>query len=186
MATTGNAGEVLTGQAGRSPAYWYRGVLWNVLMSADQTLGEFTLIEQIVPAGAGPPAHVHERQAEGFYVLSGELELTVGPDDDVVRAEPGSAVWVPKATRHSFRVVSDEDARLLNFYAPGGFDDHLPFYGVDATTQTLPPADLGVSVLDRERTATSKRARDAYLQRLADVAEGTWDFSIPDPTAERD
>jgi mannose-6-phosphate isomerase-like protein (cupin superfamily) len=186
VATTGRAGEVLIGQAGRSPAYWYRGALWNVLMSADQTLGEFTLIEQIVPAGAGPPAHVHERQAEGFYLLSGELELTVGPDDEVVRAEPGSAVWVPKSTRHSFRVVSDEDARMLNFYAPGGFDDHLPFYGVDATARTLPPADLGVSVLDRERTATSQRARDADLQRLADVAEGTWDFSIPDPTAERD
>ena len=186
VATTGKAGEVLVGQAGRSPAYWYRGVLWNVLMSADQTLGEFTLIEQIVPAGAGPPAHVHERQAEGFYVLSGELELTVGPDDEVVRAEAGSAVWVPKSTRHAFRVVSDEDARLLNFYAPGGFDDHLPFHGVDATAQTLPPADLGVSVLDRERTATSQHARDAYLQRLADVAEGTWDFSIPDPTAGRD
>jgi mannose-6-phosphate isomerase-like protein (cupin superfamily) len=171
------------GRAGESPAYWYRGALWNVLMSADQTLGEFTLLEQIIPAGAGPPAHVHERQAEGFYVLSGELEMVVGPDDEIVRAEPGSAVWVPKSTRHAFRVVSDEDARLLNFYAPGGFDDHLPYYGVEATAQTLPPDGLGVSVLDRERMATSQEARQAYLQRLADIAEGTWDFAIDDPTA---
>ncbi|MDF2828488.1 MAG: Cupin 2, conserved barrel [Mycobacterium sp.] len=175
--------RVQVGRAGESPAYWYRGGLWNVLMSADETRGEFTLLEQIVPAGAGPPAHVHERQAEGFYVLSGELELVVGPGDDVVRIGPGSSVWVPKSTRHSFRVVSDEDARLLNFYAPGGFDDHLPFYGVAATAQTLPPAELGVSVLDRERMATSQEARAAYLQRLADIAEGTWDFSISDPTA---
>jgi len=170
------------GQAGTSPAYWYRGTLWNVLMSADQTLGEFTLLEQTIPAGFGPPPHVHERQAEGFYVLSGELELVVGPDEEVVRAGPGSAVWVPKSTRHGFRVVSDEDARLLNFYAPGGFDDHLPYFGVPATAQTLPPADLGVSVLDRERTATSQERREAYLQRLADIAEGTWDFSVADPT----
>lgn len=179
---TGRAAEVVVEQAGHSPAYWYRGALWNVLMSADQTLGEFTLLEQIVPAGAGPPAHVHERQAEGFYVLSGELEMTIGVDQQVVRADAGSAVWVPKSTRHSFRVVSDEDARLLNFYAPGGFDDHLPFYGVAATTQTLPPANLGVSELDRERTGTSDAAREAYLQRLADLAEGTWDFSVADPT----
>lgn len=170
------------GQAGTSPAYWYRGTLWNVLMSADQTLGEFTLLEQTIPAGFGPPPHVHERQAEGFYVLSGELELVVGPDEEVVRAGPGSAVWVPKSTRHGFRVVSDEDARVLNFYAPGGFDDHLPYFGVPATAQTLPPADLGVSVLDRERTATSQERREAYLQRLADIAEGTWDFSVADPT----
>jgi len=184
MATSDKAAETLLGRAGASPAYWYRSVLWNVLMSADQTLGEFTLLEQVIPAGAGPPAHVHERQAEGFYVLSGELELVVGLDEEVVRAEPGSAVWVPKSTRHSFRVVSDEDARLLNFYAPGGFDDHLPFYGVEATGQTLPPAELGVSVLDRERKATSQETREAYLQRLADIAEGTWDFSIADPTAD--
>jgi mannose-6-phosphate isomerase-like protein (cupin superfamily) len=183
MATGNRAADVLLGRAGNSPAYWYRSVLWNVLISADQTRGEFTLLEQVIPAGAGPPAHVHERQAEGFYVLSGELELMVGLDEALVRAEPGSAVWVPKSTRHSFRVVSDEDARLLNFYAPGGFDDHLPFYGIPATDQTLPPPELGVSVLDRERRATSQETREAYLQRLADIAEGTWDFSIADPTA---
>lgn len=172
--------EVVMGQAGRSPAYWYRGGLWNVLMSADQTLGEFTLLEQLIPAGAGPPAHVHERQAEGFYILAGELELVVGADDEVLRAGPGGAVWIPKSTRHAFRVVSDEDVRLLNFYTPGGFDDHLPFYGIEATAQTLPPDELGVSVLDRERTATSAGRREAYLQRLADIAEGTWDFSVAD------
>lgn len=174
--------NVLLGRAGTSPAYWYRGTLWNVLMSADGTLGEFTLLEQIIPAGFGPPAHIHERQAEGFYVLSGELELVVGPDDEVVHAGPGSAVWIPKATRHAFRVVSDDDVRLLNFYAPGGFDDHLPFYGIEATAQTLPPGDLGVSVLDRERTGTSDERRAAYLQRLTDIAEGTWDFAVDDTT----
>lgn len=181
MAKSNHPAKVLTGRAGDSPAYWYRGVLWDVLLSADHTLGEFTFLEQVIPAGAGPPAHIHERQAEGFYLLSGEVEFVVGNDDEVLRAEPGSAVWVPKSTRHAFRVVSEEDARVLNFYTPGGFDDHLPFFGVEATTQTLPPADLGVSVLDRERQGTSQERREAYLQRLADIAEGTWDFSMPDP-----
>ena len=109
-----------------------------------------------------------------------------GHDEQVVRAGPGSVVWVPKSTRHSFRVVSEEDARVLNFYAPGGFDDHLPFYGVEATAQTLPPAELGVSELDRERQGASQERRDAYLQRLADIAEGTWDFAVPDPNLTRE
>jgi quercetin dioxygenase-like cupin family protein len=180
-----NDRTAFVGKAGESPAYWYRGTLWNVLMSADQTLGEFTLLEQTIPAGAGPPPHIHERQAEGFYVLSGELELKVGPEERLLRAGPGSAVWLPKSTRHAFRVVSEQDAHVLNFYAPGGFDDHLPYYGAEATAQTLPPADLGVSVLDRERTGTSQESREAYLQRLADIAEGTWDFSVADPTAHQ-
>lgn len=181
MTGSDDSAEVFLGRAGDSPAYWYRGTLWDVLMSADQTRGEFTFIEQLIPAGAGPPAHVHERQAEGFYILAGTIEFVVGSDDEVVRAGPGSAVWVPKSTRHAFRVVSDEDARVLNFYTPGGFDDHLPFYGVRATARTLPPADLGVSVLDRERAGASQERREAYLQRLADIAEGTWDFAMPDP-----
>lgn len=179
MALNDKTADVVSGRAGESPAYWYRGGLWNVLLAADQTLGELTLLEQIVPAGLGPPAHVHERQAEGFYLLAGELELVVGDDDEVVRAGAGSAVWVPKSTRHAFRVVSDEPARLLNFYAPGGFDDHLPFYGVPATAQSLPPEEL-VSELDRERRGTESGNREAYLHRLADLAEGTWDFSVPD------
>jgi len=177
---------VVTGRAGISAAYWYRGTLWNVLLSADQTRGEFTLLDQTIPSGFGPPAHVHERQAEGFYILSGELELTVGTREDerVMRAGAGSTVWVPKSTRHAFRVVSADDARLLNFYAPGGFDDHLPFYGQPATAQTLPPPEVAAPVLDRERTATSDQLRAAYQQRLADLAEGTWDFSVADPTTQ--
>ncbi len=40
-------------------------------------------------------------------------------------------------------------------------------------------------MLDRERQGTSQENRDAYLQRLADIAEGTWDFfSMPDPNVQ--
>lgn len=56
-------------------------------MSADQRLGEFTFIEQIIPAGAGPPAHIHERRAQGFYLLSGEVEFVVGHDDEVMQTK---------------------------------------------------------------------------------------------------
>ena len=184
MADGTKSGEAFEHHAGEAPAFWYRGGLWNVLMSANETLGEFTLLDQIIPSGLGPPAHVHERQAEGFFIISGEMEVVIGGGDygeeRVVRGEAGSALWVPKSTRHAFRVVSKQDARVLNFYTPGGFDDHLPFYGEEATEQTLPPADVA-NQLDRERLGTSTEQREAYLQRRADIAEGTWDFTIADP-----
>ena len=154
-------------------------------MSADQTLGEFSLLEQIIPPGGGPPAHVHERQAEGFYVLSGELEVVVGLDDEIVRGEPGSAFWVPKFTRHAFRVVSDEPVGLLNFYTPGGFEDHLPYFGVEATAQTLPPDGTAGAELDMERMLASPEMRQAYLQRISDIAEGTWQIPTDDPAPHR-
>ena len=64
-----------------SPAYWSIGILWNVLISADQSFGNFTLMDQTMPEGAGPPSHMHERMHEGFYVLEGEITYTVGAED---------------------------------------------------------------------------------------------------------
>lgn len=181
MAKSSRTAEVLVGKAGESPAYWYRQVLWNTLMSADQTLGEFTLLEQLIPSRGGPPTHVHERQAEGFYIISGEMEFVVGPDDDVVGGGPGSAVWVPKFTRHRFLVVSDEPVRVLNFYTPGGWEEHLPYYGVEAAGQALPPAGTPGADLDMKRTLAPLERRQAYLQRISDIVEGTWEIPADGP-----
>jgi mannose-6-phosphate isomerase-like protein (cupin superfamily) len=175
MAKSSRTAEVLVSRAGEAPAYWYRDLLWNILMSADETLGEFTLLEQLIPSGGGPPTHVHERQAEGFYIIAGEMEFVVGPDDELVQGGPGSAIWVPKFTRHSFRIVSDEPVRLLNFYTPGGFEEHLPYYGVQATAQALPPEGTPGAALDKERKLAPLERRQAYLQRISDIVEGTWE-----------
>ena len=162
----------MVGRAGESPAYWYRAGLWSILISADQTLGEFTLLEQTVPSGLGPPTHMHERQCEGVYVLSGEMEFVVGIDDEIVRAEPGSTVWIPKSTLHRFRVVSDEPARFLNYYTPGGFDDHVRYFGVEATSQTLPELGSEGAQLDIDHLVAGPEMRGTYLQRISDIAEG--------------
>jgi len=34
----------------------------------------------IVPAGGGPPPHVHSREEEGFYILEGEITFSVGQE----------------------------------------------------------------------------------------------------------
>ncbi|HEX3801250.1 MAG TPA: cupin domain-containing protein [Solirubrobacteraceae bacterium] len=61
-----------------APAYWSIGILWNVLISADQSFGAFTLMDQTMPEGAGPPTHMHERMHEGFYIIEGEITYTIG------------------------------------------------------------------------------------------------------------
>jgi quercetin dioxygenase-like cupin family protein len=71
----------------------------------------------------GPPVHHHDRQVDLFYVLDGELELTV--DDRVVTAEPGTLAWVPRGVRHTFAHAAGT-GRVLNVHAPeGGFADVL-------------------------------------------------------------
>jgi quercetin dioxygenase-like cupin family protein len=115
-----------------APAYWSIGILWNVLISADQSFGNFTLMDQTMPEGAGPPSHMHERMHEGFYIIEGQITYSVGPDDDKITAGPGAAVWIPPGTPHAFTVTSGP-ARALNFYTPGGFDDQFAYLATPAT-----------------------------------------------------
>ena len=63
------------------------------------------------PAEPAPP-HVHHRHAELFYVLEGELALTVG--DRELRAEAGSWVQVPPGVPHAVT----GPARHLDLHAP--------------------------------------------------------------------
>lgn len=38
-----------------APAFWQNDALWTVMVSADETLGMFTLLEQLMPEKNGPP-----------------------------------------------------------------------------------------------------------------------------------
>jgi mannose-6-phosphate isomerase-like protein (cupin superfamily) len=72
--------------------------------------------------GAGP--HYHERHADSFYVLEGELEFQV--DGKTVRAPAGTSVVVPPGVVHAFTNPGLGLARFLNIHTPeSGFIDYL-------------------------------------------------------------
>jgi quercetin dioxygenase-like cupin family protein len=146
-----------------APAYWSIGILWNVLISADQSFGNFTLMDQTMPEGAGPPSHMHERMHEGFYVLEGEITYIVGADPQRTIAGPGAAVWIPPGTPHAFTVTSGP-ARALNFYTPGGFDDQFSYLATLASEKTLPPEDL---------PPVDPGQKQSYLDRIRDLHQET-------------
>jgi quercetin dioxygenase-like cupin family protein len=72
----------------------------------------------------GPDVHHHDGQVDSFYVLEGELEMTV--EDSVHPAGPHTLASVPRGVRHTFAHAKDAGARVLNIHAPdGGFADFL-------------------------------------------------------------
>lgn len=156
-----------------APAYWLVGLLWNVVLSADTTAGQFTMMDQEMPKDSGPPPHVHERYDEGFFIIDGEVEYTVGAGDEqgTIVARDGGAVWIPRGTQHAFTVKS-ETARALNFYTPGGFDDSISHLATPAAAKTLPPADSVESEPDHFPDDPEKR--QAYLDRIAELHSQTW------------
>jgi quercetin dioxygenase-like cupin family protein len=75
----------------------------------------------------GPDLHVHRRHTDAFYVLSGTLTYTLGPEGErVVRAPAGTIVVVPPNVAHAFRNDDAEDAVFLNVHTPDeGFAQFL-------------------------------------------------------------
>jgi quercetin dioxygenase-like cupin family protein len=78
------------------------------------------------PGEAGPDLHVHRLHTDAFYVVSGEMAFGLGPKGDPLVAGAGTFVAAPPMVAHTFRNESGEDARFLNFHAPGArFDDYM-------------------------------------------------------------
>jgi len=125
--------------AKEAPAYWNLGGLFMVLAEAKDTGGAYSIMEQMIAKGPQAVVHLHETQEEGFYILEGRAIYTIG--DQKLTAGPGDFLSIPKNTWHSFESLTD-GLRVLNFYAPAGFERVIIESGTPATSLTLPPDDL--------------------------------------------
>lgn len=126
-------------QGGEAPAYWLVDILWIVHASGEQTEGRYSVIEQYMPPGSGPPPHVHPID-EAFYVLEGEMTINVRGELLVIGA--GSMGHVPRNTVHSFEVTGDGVCHVLNWYTPAGFEQIIAGCARPAEERTLPPKGL--------------------------------------------
>jgi quercetin dioxygenase-like cupin family protein len=87
-------------------------------VTGDDTGGAFDyFIVEVAPHG-GPPLHVHHRQEESVHVLSGSFKVQIG--DESFRLEPGGFAYLPAAVPHAFLNLTDEPARIIVVYTPGG------------------------------------------------------------------
>lgn len=96
-----------------------------------QTGDAYTVLELVLPPGAGAPLHVHQREDEIFYVIEGAVEIRHGGQTYV--AETGAVVVLPKGQPHAFRNPGDSPNRILITAVPGGLDRY--FDEINAATQ---------------------------------------------------
>jgi mannose-6-phosphate isomerase-like protein (cupin superfamily) len=96
------------------------------------------------PGEVGPDAHIHLHHTDAFYLLEGEIELSLGPDQETVRAEAGTLAAAPPNVVHTFRNASGATAIFLNVHAPSmGFGDHIRGREDSGFDQHEPPPDGG-------------------------------------------
>jgi quercetin dioxygenase-like cupin family protein len=76
------------------------------------------------PGYEGPGPYYHERHVDSFYVLDGELELTL--EGETVHAGAGTWVSAPPRVVHAFTNPGQARARFLNLHVPArGFVEYL-------------------------------------------------------------
>ena len=89
-----------------------------IKLRGEDTTGAFALIEQQNLPGTVIPTHMHTREDETFYIAEGKVQFTVEGRDIV--AEPGTTVFLPKKTPHSFRIIGDKLMRAIILVSPSG------------------------------------------------------------------
>src|SRR5438876_10458738 len=139
-------------QQGEGEARWFLGALCTIKSSADKTGGRVAVTENWAPRGHGSPLHVHHREDEWFYVLSGELTFWI--DGETTIAREGSFVYGPRDVPHTF-AVSSEEARFLLVVQPAGFENFLLALSEPAPSPTLPPASAEPPALDAMMAAAA-------------------------------
>lgn len=108
-----------------------------IRITAAQTGGRLGCFEAEVPAGEGPPPHVHEAEDEFFRVLSGRFGFWC--NDDYVELGADGTICVPRGSVHRFRNIGREEGRLMVVMTPGGFEGFFPAV---AAERPVTPAEI--------------------------------------------
>lgn len=122
---------------GNGRPVWFLGALLTWKATAATTGGQFELVEQHGRRGFGPPVHLHETEAEGFYVLEGQLTFLI--EHERHDAPAGSFLYVPPGARHTFVVESPEAKFLTIVTPPGKFERFMDELSEPAKFPGLPP-----------------------------------------------
>src|SRR5262245_52961691 len=110
----------LTIKAGEGNILNVLGMPLRFLCDAKDTDGTWSLMEEDIPAGHGPPPHRHDWD-EAYYVIDGALDFEI--DGKLVRVAAGDFTYLPRNTVHAFKGASPSPTRVLIFAVPAHASD---------------------------------------------------------------
>jgi quercetin dioxygenase-like cupin family protein len=120
MDRTAQAARAIVAPAGTGARLQIKGDDFTVKMEGTEPGASFTLFECLAqPGSPSPPPHVHNKWAESFFVIDGEMAFQAG--GEALEAAPGSFVHVPPGVPHTYGNVGARPARFLCIVSPGGF-----------------------------------------------------------------
>lgn len=106
----------------------------RLLLRSSDSPHRMTAMTVEVQPGAGVPPHRHRQEEEGYFVLAGELRLTIDDQQHVLR--PGDFGHVRPGTVHGYWNTTAEPVRFLAWTVGGPIDEF--FVAMSERVRTLP------------------------------------------------
>ena len=126
---------------------WYMGNVMTFLVNSEQTNGAFSMTEALSKPGNEPPAHVHNREDEFFYILEGRIGAYIGKE--VFSASQNETVYIPKFIPHTFTILTPQ-LRMLILLSPGGFEEYFRDLSEPAGSLNFPEHAVNYGAVDMD------------------------------------
>jgi mannose-6-phosphate isomerase-like protein (cupin superfamily) len=89
-------------------------------VSSKDSGGACTIFELNALPRSGPFLHVHHREDEWYYVLSGEFLFRAGTEEFTLQT--GGSIWLPRGIPHVWANTATTNGKLILMCQPGGFE----------------------------------------------------------------
>jgi len=96
------------------------GQAGHCLLTGADTAGAHSLSVSVIQPGSHAPLHVHSREDETFFVLSGELDARIGETHETLSA--GDCVFLPRGIPHRLANLGTAPAEVIMLIHPPGLE----------------------------------------------------------------
>jgi quercetin dioxygenase-like cupin family protein len=113
--------------------------LGSICLTGADTGGAYCLLDVCLAPGIGVPRHIHAREDETYYVLSGELQVEVGDQSFLLRS--GDTLLAPRNIPHQLKNTGAAENRYLLVFSPAGFENFIDGTAVAAPEGAPAPTE---------------------------------------------
>jgi quercetin dioxygenase-like cupin family protein len=92
----------------------------RLMLSGDESGGGIQVCYDLLDPGTVVPPHYQPYEDELFFVVEGEIELTVGNETKILGK--GGFGYAPRNTTHAFRNLTDKPAGMFTLNTPAGHE----------------------------------------------------------------
>ena len=104
-------------------SYPLLGTDFKLLFQGNQSHSNLTIFHALIHPQSGAPTHYHQTFEELYYLLQGELQITVDAKSEKIQA--GTLVYIPRNTAHSYFNATPTSVQLLMWACPSGIENFI-------------------------------------------------------------